>query len=64
MIQTISYLEISIIIKVTFIKLRNDFYRTKEYYEYALDFLKRNGYQNTTNFSHIFSNYIKSAYLS
>ncbi len=28
-------------------KSRNDFYRTKEYYEYALDFLHKNGYQNT-----------------
>ncbi|MCK5136377.1 MAG: CHAT domain-containing protein [Bacteroidales bacterium] len=45
--------------KGNIIRATNDFYRTKEYYEYALDFLIKNDYQNTTNFSHIFSNYIK-----
>lgn len=40
-------------------KAFNDVYKTKEYYEYAIDFLLRNGYGKTTNFSHIFSNYIK-----
>jgi tetratricopeptide (TPR) repeat protein len=39
-------------------KSKNDFYRTKEYYEYALDLLIRNGYQNTPDFSFVFSNYI------
>ncbi len=38
---------------------RNDIYRTREYYEYALDFCTKNGYQNTDNFSFVFSNYIK-----
>ncbi|MCP4310538.1 MAG: CHAT domain-containing protein [Bacteroidetes bacterium] len=37
----------------------NDLYKTKEYYEYALDFLIRNGSQNTGFFAHIFSNQIK-----
>jgi len=45
--------------KGNIISTTNDVYRTKEYYEYALDFLSDHGYQNTTNFSHIFSNYIK-----
>ena len=39
-------------------KTRNDIYRTREYYEYALDFCTRNGYQNTESFSFVFSNYI------
>ena len=37
----------------------NDVYRTIQYYEYALDFMTNNGYRNTGDFSHIFSNYIK-----
>ena len=36
----------------------SDFYRTKEYYEYALDFYIENGYQDTEYFSFVFSNYI------
>jgi len=39
-------------------KTKNDFYRTKEYYEYSLDFLVRNGFQNTTDFPFVFSNYV------
>jgi len=39
-------------------RVKNDVYRTKEYYEYALNFTEKNGYHNTTNFSHIFSNYL------
>ncbi|MCK4750365.1 MAG: tetratricopeptide repeat protein, partial [Bacteroidales bacterium] len=37
----------------------NDLFRTKEYYEYSLDFLEKHGYQNTTNYAHVFSSYIK-----
>ena len=40
-------------------KVQNDLYRTKEYYEYALDFLIRNGYQNTTDFAFFYSNYVE-----
>ncbi len=36
----------------------NDVYRTKEYYEYAMDFMIHNGYQNTEYFTKVFSNYI------
>ena len=36
----------------------NDIYKTKEYYEYAMDFMIRNGHQNTEYFPLIFSNYI------
>jgi len=36
----------------------NDVFKTKEYYEYALDFLMRNGYQSTEYFTKVFSNYI------
>lgn len=39
-------------------KSRNDFYRTKEYYEFALDFMIKHGYQNTDDFAFVFSNYI------
>ncbi len=38
-------------------KASGDLYKTKEYYEYALDFLTRQGYDNTENYSHVFSNY-------
>jgi CHAT domain-containing protein len=40
-------------------KVQNDLYRTKEYYEYALDFLIRNGYQNTNDFNFVYSNYVE-----
>ena len=36
----------------------NDVYKTKEYYEYAMDFMIRNGFQNTKYFPIVFSNYI------
>ena len=36
----------------------NDVYKTKDYYEYAMDFMIRNGYQNTEYFPLVFSNYI------
>ena len=39
-------------------KVKNDLYRTKQYYEYALDFVRKIGSQNTINFAHIFSNYL------
>jgi len=39
-------------------RIRSDLYRTKEYYEYALDFYIRNGYQDTEYFAFVFSNYI------
>jgi len=39
-------------------KSRNDLYRTKEYYEYALDFARRNEYQDEEDFAFVFSNYI------
>ncbi len=39
-------------------QVKNDLYRTKEYYEYALDFTIKNGYQNTANFSFIHANYV------
>jgi CHAT domain-containing protein len=40
-------------------KVQNDLYLTKEYYEYALDFLIKNGYQNENDFVFVYSNYIK-----
>jgi CHAT domain-containing protein len=40
-------------------KEKNDLFRTKEYYEYSLDFLIKNGYQNTKDFAFVYSNYIK-----
>ena len=40
-------------------KVQNDLYRTKEYYEYALDFLIKNGYQDDRDFAFVYSNYIK-----
>jgi tetratricopeptide (TPR) repeat protein len=43
-------------------KVQNDLYRTKEYYEYALDFLIRNGYQNTSDFAFFYSNYLELLY--
>ena len=39
-------------------KVQNDLYRTKDYYEYALDFLIRKGYQNTNDFAFFYSNYV------
>jgi CHAT domain-containing protein len=39
-------------------RLVNDLYRTKEYYEYALDFVKEHGSQNTTRFAHVFANLV------
>ncbi len=38
-------------------KVRNDVFRTKEYYEYALDFVTKIGYKNSPSFSFILSNY-------
>ena len=35
-----------------------DIYRTKEYYEYAINFLTKNKYQNDPDFAYVFSNYI------
>ncbi len=43
-------------------KVQNDLYRTKEYYEYALDFLIRNGYQYTNDFVFFYSNYVELLY--
>jgi len=40
-------------------RVQNDVFRTKEYYEYALDFYTRNGYQDSYNFSFVYANYIK-----
>ena len=40
-------------------KVQNDVYRTKEYYEYALDFYIKNGYQNTNDFTFVYSNYVE-----
>jgi CHAT domain-containing protein len=40
-------------------KLQNDLYRTKEYYEYALEFLIRNGYTDEyREFAHVYSSLI------
>ncbi len=39
-------------------KTRNDLYRTKEYYQYALDFVINHGSQNTIRFAHVFSNLV------
>jgi CHAT domain-containing protein/tetratricopeptide (TPR) repeat protein len=39
-------------------KVMGDLYRTKEYYEYALNFLTKNGYQNESDFAFVFSHYI------
>ncbi len=38
---------------------RDDIFKTKEYYEYALDFLTKNEYQNNNEFAFVYSNYIK-----
>jgi len=40
-------------------RVQNDYYRTKEYYEYALDFLTKNGYQDSYDFAFVFSNYVE-----
>ena len=40
-------------------KVQNDLFRTKEYYEYALDFLIKNGYQNTNDFTFVYANYVE-----
>ncbi len=40
-------------------KVQNDLYRTKEYYEYALDFLIKNGYQNSMILPSVYSNYVE-----
>ncbi|MCK5279252.1 MAG: tetratricopeptide repeat protein, partial [Cyclobacteriaceae bacterium] len=40
-------------------KVQNDHYRTKEYYEYALDFYIRNDYQNMFDFAFVYSNYVE-----
>jgi len=40
-------------------RVQEDFYRTKEYYEYALDFYIRNGYQNDYDFAFVYSNYVE-----
>ncbi|PID91499.1 MAG: hypothetical protein CSA96_08100 [Bacteroidetes bacterium] len=40
-------------------KIRNDLYRTKEYYDYALEIMLRNNYRNPEHLASIFSNYIK-----
>ncbi|MFH0759791.1 MAG: CHAT domain-containing tetratricopeptide repeat protein [Bacteroidota bacterium] len=45
--------------KGNIIGLYDDVYRTIQYYEYALDFMERNNYSSTNNYSHIFSNYIR-----
>ena len=45
--------------KGTIYSAQSDFFRTREYYEFALDFYTRNGYQDSYNFSFVYSNYIK-----
>jgi len=40
-------------------RVQEDFYRTKEYYEYALNFLIKNGYQDQKDFAFIYSNYVE-----
>jgi len=40
-------------------RAQEDFYRTKEYYEYALDFYIKNGYQNDYDFAFVYSNYVE-----
>ncbi|MCK5704321.1 MAG: tetratricopeptide repeat protein, partial [Cyclobacteriaceae bacterium] len=40
-------------------RAQEDYYRTKEYYEYALDFLIKNGYQDHKDFAFIYSNYVE-----
>ena len=40
-------------------KVQNDLYSTKEYYEFALNFYIKNGYQNTSDFVFVYSNYIE-----
>ena len=40
-------------------RVQEDYYRTKEYYEYALDFYIRNGYQNMNEFAFVYSNYVE-----
>jgi len=45
--------------KGNIIATTNDVYVTKQYYEYALEFLTRNGYRDSNDFYKIFSNYIR-----
>ncbi len=44
--------------KGNIIKSNYDIYRTRQYYEYALEWLIRIGYRNTNDFLEIYSNYI------
>lgn len=40
-------------------QVQEDYYRTKEYYEYALDFYIKNGQQNIPEFAFVYSNYVE-----
>ena len=40
-------------------RVQGDLYRTKEYYEYALDFYIKNGYQDSDDFAFVYSNYLE-----
>ena len=57
-------MEIFIITRVIYYRAKNDVYRTKEYYEYALDFLAKNGYQKYYEFRTCLFKLYKSTYLS
>ena len=39
-------------------RARSDFYRTKEYYEYALNFTLEHGSQGSDRFAHVFANFV------
>jgi CHAT domain-containing protein/tetratricopeptide (TPR) repeat protein len=39
-------------------KNMGDVYRTKEYYEYAIDFMLKHDFQNESDFAFVFSNYV------
>jgi len=40
-------------------RVQEDFFRTREYYEYALDFYIKIGHQNDPDFAFVYSNYVE-----
>ena len=44
------------------IRSNNDLFRTREYYEYALDWLDKTGHNNSFNYLEIYSNYLDVLY--
>ena len=39
-------------------RIQNDVFKAKEYYEYALDFFTKHGYQNDYEFAFVYANYL------